>query len=216
MSPTSSRKGYTLVEAIVVVALTAVVLGIALDALIETNRAASVVSDQLVALREAQTIAQTIERHLRAHMATGGATEKFQRTEVQLQCLQPETPLPQDDRLIDQPDKIANVATPAAVRIRNDIERHRVILEKTGADGRKQQSALGANADSFCSDVAFAFAQRIDKFAPVWQDSATTSPRLARIVVRVWPREAGMSSFEQARRAAQPRYAQIEYWTRMP
>ncbi len=212
----SHSSGYTLVEAIVVVALTVIVLGIALDALIETDRASTAVSDQLVAAREAQAIARGIEKILHARVGATSQAEKFARDEVQLVCLQP-TKLPQrPSEIVDNPEKAELSVAAMPVRIFNDSQAKRVVVEKGREAEKSQTTVLGTASDRYCAEVAFSYANGIKDFTPQWSDSPSTVPQLVKVSVRVWPRLAGMASFEEAKKARFPRYSELEIWTRLP
>ncbi|MCX7626084.1 MAG: hypothetical protein N2Z21_07730 [Candidatus Sumerlaeaceae bacterium] len=213
MNATVLRRGYTLVEAIVVTALVVVVLGIALDAFIETNRAAHTVSDKLICLREAQTIAQTIEKYLRSSLLEKGRPLEFKMDRLQSPVVKAAMPL-------NQKKQIESTATSLDVdvvqlTITNDVERRRVVVEEQPPEGAPKKLILGTNSDAYCAEVVFAYAEKIENFEPRWQDEATTIPKLAKIAVRVWPRVSGFNSFDDARKAAQPRHAELEYWVRM-
>jgi type II secretory pathway component PulJ len=214
MSRHQSR-GYTLVEAIVVVALVVVVLGMALDALIETNRAAQVVSDQLLCAREAQTIAQRVEKYLRSALAQGADVAEYKANRLKFFAVKVGAPI---DKITHEAEAgTALELKPEAVRvtIENDLERRRVLAEEASLNGPAKRNILGNNADAYCAEVAFAYAESVDNFAPNWKDELSTTPLLTKITVRVWPRVAGFNSFEDARKAREPRYAEIDYWVRV-
>ncbi len=207
-------KAYTLVEALVVVALTVVVLGMALDAYIETIRATNAVSDQLVAMREAQSIAQQIEKLLRSRVPSDNG-ETFAQREMVFAVAQ----------AAKAPEKAKGASaaveegtlTPAVknVRVSNDVERRRVLLSTAGDNVAEKKQVLGSNSDAFCAEVVFRYAEDVKDFSPQWKDQATTVPQLTNVIVRVWPRLAGMGSFEEARKANTPRFAELELWVRM-
>lgn len=213
MTSSVSRRGYTVVEAIVVTALVVVVLGIALDAFIETNRAAQTVSDKLISLREAQTIAQSIEKHLRSAVVEKTEPSEFKADRLQLSVLKAAKPANKNEHI---ESAVATVdASIVRVTITNDLERRRVVVEEHQSDGKSQRRILGTNSDAYCAEVVFAYAEQIQDFEPRWQDEVTSVPKLAKIAVRVWPRLAGFNSFEDARKAAQPRHAELEYWVKV-
>lgn len=218
-------RGFTLVEALVVTALAVVVLGIALDALIETNRAVDAVSEKLVALREAESIAQQVEKQLRARIpgnlvAGKHDAERFVSNEIRLVSAAVEQPKHSAPAASNDPfGDIANrpyEVTPTLVRIANDRERKRVVLESELPDGKSRKIILGDFSDAYQAEIIFAYADRIENEVPMWQDQATSPPKLVKVLVRVWPRKAGMATFDQARAARWPRVAQLEHWVAWP
>ncbi|MGC8739865.1 MAG: pilus assembly FimT family protein [Candidatus Sumerlaeaceae bacterium] len=206
-------KAYTLVEALIVVALTVVILGLALDAYIETVRATNAVSDQLVAAREAQTIAQQIEKLFLSRVA-GEKGEKFAAEEVIFTGLQPAQTKEKAPALATAIERGNLPAALRSVHVSNDIERRRVVLTAGDDRGAKKQ-ILGTNSDAFCAEVSFAYAEEIKDFTPQWRDVTSTEPLLAKVVVHVWPRLPGMATFEEAQKARAPRYAETELWVKM-
>lgn len=213
MTCSMSRRGYTLVETIVVTALVVIVLGIALDAVIETNRAAQTVSDKLISLREAQAIAQSIEKYLRSAVVEKAEPSEFKADRLNISVLKAVRPANKNENIESSLSTVN--ASIVRVTIANDVERRRVVVEEHQSDGKSERRILGTNSDAYCAEVAFAYAEQIQDFEPRWQDEVTSVPKLAKIAVRVWPRLPGFNSFEDARKAAQPRHAELEYWVKV-
>lgn len=217
MSRHQSR-GYTLVEAIVVVALVVVVLGMALDALIETNRAERVVSDQLLCAREAQTIAERVEKYLRRALVQDADAAEYKANRLKFSAVKIGALVHEIIRDAEAGKALELEPETVQVTIENDLERRRVVADVVPLSGpakRKIFYSLYNNADAYCAEVAFAYAESVDNFAPKWKDELSTTPLLMKITVRVWPRVAGFNSFEDARKAREPRYAEIDYWVRV-
>lgn len=60
------------------------------------------------------------------------------------------------------------------------------------------RKVLGANADKFCSDISFRYADSFDGLEPRWVTSSK-APRLVEYTVRVWPARPEYKTFEDAR-----------------
>jgi type II secretory pathway pseudopilin PulG len=205
---------YTLVETLVVVAVGVVVAGLALDALIETNRAATAVSDQLIAVREAQAIAEQIEKAIHRRLPPSmrvSSSESLRSEMLRFDAAFEETSATASAPSIEDTPSAISVGS---LTIRNDLERKQVVLEESLAPQKNSRKILGMNKDSYCAEVSFAFAEGFSGFTPSWKDVPSTVPQLLQIDVRVWPRVAGMASFEQARQARFKRYAELQYWVK--
>lgn len=186
-----TKRAYSMVEVLVVTAVGAVVLGLVLDALIQTNR----VSDELVLgqqmRQEALVIAQSVEKvvRLRIDPATGatGGNEKFLAGEMKTLSMAPAPG-----------GQVRALETSVSTDAENGP---RVVVRRAAEGGDAKAGVLGANPDRFRTEIAFRYAEEYDGLEAKWADSATSKPLVVEYTIHVWPKRKGFDRFENAQDA---------------
>ena len=188
------RRGMTLVEVLVVVAVGLLVVGLIVEALIVTNRAADKLTLREGMRQEALLIAQSVEKLTRFRVApdelapgaAAGVSEQYSPAELRL-C----SPVYGGDK-----ERIFQTVSSAG----GDEKVQCVTMRPAGSTepGKAPAKRLGASSERFRSDIAFRYASQFEGLEPVWSDQATTAPKLIEYTVRVWPNDPKMTGYEQA------------------
>lgn len=209
------RRGMTIVELLVTIAIGGIVLAMAFQAWMATSRATDATNTRLALRQHGMNVVQRVERVLRFRVPPD---------EVIVPAGQP------PPAELFQADRIAVVST----ALSDETSRARVLLMSAAdADsipdrlrlGQGPPSAdppaeatesVGPSSDKFRTGVRFRYG--FDKGGTVaWSDTATSAPDLVRISLRAWPRDERQPRFEEATdRDGRPLGLEFDTVVRMP
>ena len=190
------RRGMTLVELLVTIAIGGIVLAMAFQAWLATSRATDATNTRLALRQHGMNVVQRVERVLRFRVPPA-------------EVIVPAGQAPPAE--VFQADRIAVVST----ALSDETTRARVLLvSETDADSvadrlmmgqgpltadatTEATEKVGPSSDKFRTEVRFRYGFDWDgKVA--WNDTATSAPDLVRISLRTWPRDERRPRFEDA------------------
>lgn len=201
-------RGFTIIEAVVAVAASTIVLGLLLDAFVESNRQSQDVVENQNARQEALIIAQRVERVLRfrvnaADMATSTSDEVRESLVSGAETFSSESLRVCSLASGMKPERIlhtiANERQPET-RICHAVFR----LSPMNGSGETTgtTSVIGQHSDRFNTEVTFKYLTNMENLHPTYSDSpGSSATKLVQYRVRVWPRRDGMRFDESRSRA---------------
>lgn len=192
------RRAMTLVEVSVVVAIVAVVLGLILQAMTDTERAVNDLDRGQLLRQEALLIAQAVDKQLRARVAPGdvGAAatagmdaEKFAADQLRVCTL----------AAGGVSDKL--FATIGTVADTDGARRVAIEYGLAGAADKGGRVIPGQNPDKVQSQITFRYLAAPVTGEPQWTDESGAAPAVVEYTIRLWPQDKRYGDYEAARRA---------------
>lgn len=211
---TPNRRGMTLVEVMTITAVSTLIFGLVLGALISTNRESNEAVLNQGMRQEALLAAHRLEKSVRFRMPSAARTD----------APAPPTGLPPGDaRIAREPEKFAadelTLVTTQQVEtepgkfelrslassIRNsggvgEAASHAYLqtrdLQGNSAINRRD---LASQSDRYQSSISFRYATDATTNSATWTPSTNEVPRLIEYTIRLWPNRPQFRNFEDAR-----------------
>ncbi len=222
----SQERGVTLIEVTTITAVSTLIFGLVLGALISTNREANEAALVQGMRQEALLAAQRIDRTLRFRVASAARPdappapaalpmgdvriarepEKFVPDELAVVIVQPQETEDKRSELrtltasIRNSGGVGETASTAYIQTRDQ--------QGNSATNRRN---LAAQADRYQSSISFRYATDATTAGAVWISATNEVPRLVEYTIRIWPNRPQFRNFDDARDPQSGRPLGFEY-----
>jgi len=191
------RRAMTLVEISVVVGIVAVVLGLILQAMTDTEGAVNDLERGQLLRQEALLIAQAVEKQVRARLAPADAAEalgiapdaeKFAADQLRICTLAGG----------DVPEKMFATITTAT----GTDGARRVVIEHgpAASAGNSSRQTPGQHPDKVQAEISFRYLPAPVPAEPKWSAESASAPAVVEYTIRLWPLDKRYDGYETARK----------------